>query len=74
MYVGKGMHIIGNCMIVRCKSIKPEYLGRTVFDEKKKKVGKIVDILGNVNTPYAKILIEKRKNKNIILNKDIFLR
>lgn len=43
-----------------------------VFDEKKRKVGKIVDIFGNVNSPYAKILIGK--NKNIILNKDIFLR
>ncbi|HDN81217.1 MAG TPA: RNA-binding protein [Methanomicrobia archaeon] len=72
MYIGKSMHIIGNCMIVKCKNIKPEYLGRTVFDEKKRKVGKIIDIFGNVNSPYAKILIGK--NKNIILKKDIFLR
>jgi len=74
MYIGKTMHIMGNCIILKSKKIKPEYLGRSVYDKKKRKIGKIVDIFGNIKYPYVKILIKGEKDKEEFLNKEIYLR
>lgn len=72
MYIGKGMHIIGKCLITKSKDIKPKHMGNLVCDEQNKKIGRIIDIFGNIEEPYVKILIKKKNEK--LLGEKIFLR
>ncbi|MEA1994250.1 MAG: hypothetical protein U9N35_07665 [Euryarchaeota archaeon] len=72
MYIGKGMHIIGKCVITKSKDIRPKHMGKTVCNEKNRKIGRIIDIFGSVKEPHVKILI-KKKNKNI-LGEKLFIR
>ncbi len=51
--------------------MKPKHLGSAVVDKEKKRVGKVIDIFGNVNNPYVKILVKKGKEN--IIGKEMFL-
>jgi rRNA processing protein Gar1 len=48
-------------------------MGKSVADEKKQKVGIIIDIFGNIKNPYAKVLLKKGKD-TISSGTGIFMR
>ncbi|AWR97801.1 H/ACA RNA-protein complex protein Gar1 [Acidianus sulfidivorans JP7] len=35
---------------------KSDVIGRIVLDEKRKRIGKVLDIIGNINSPYALVM------------------
>lgn len=49
-------------------------IGSIVVDKTTKKVGKIINVFGNVKKPYVSIKPFNKKNSFKLLNKDIYIR
>ncbi|QGA54369.1 H/ACA RNA-protein complex protein Gar1 [Sulfolobus sp. E5-1-F] len=50
---------------------KYNIIGKAIYNEKQQKIGKILDVLGNVREPYALAMLDK--NSKISLNEKIFV-
>ncbi|MEM1586374.1 MAG: Gar1/Naf1 family protein [Candidatus Bathyarchaeia archaeon] len=69
--IGEILHVLqGNKAIAKAK-ITPK-LGLTVYDIRRKPIGRIVDIFGPVKTPYIEIDVEKQVPQKII-NSPIYI-
>lgn len=55
--MGEVVNISGNTIIVQGNKIGPRTVGKVVIDKKMKEVGRVVDVFGPVDAPYAKIVL-----------------
>jgi RNA-binding protein len=54
--VGYALHVCGKrTLILRCDAAQLPRLYREVIDRRMKPIGKLVDIFGDVSTPYAAV-------------------
>ncbi|RZN44769.1 H/ACA RNA-protein complex component Gar1 [archaeon] len=55
--MGEVVNISGTTVIVQGNKIGPRAVGKIVIDKKMNEVGRVVDVFGPVDAPYAKIVL-----------------
>ena len=44
-------------MVVKREKITPQQIGKIVIDKQMRNIGRVVDIFGPVDSPYAKVIL-----------------
>jgi RNA-binding protein len=54
---GEVITVSGNTVVVKGEKITPQHIGKIVIDKQMKNVGRVVDVFGPVDSPYAKVIL-----------------
>ncbi|MBN1786691.1 MAG: H/ACA RNA-protein complex component Gar1 [Candidatus Methanofastidiosa archaeon] len=60
--LGEVVNVSGKTIVVKGKKISPSAMGRVVIDKNMKDVGRVVDVFGPVDNPFAKVILFSDKN------------
>ncbi|MHC1605256.1 MAG: H/ACA ribonucleoprotein complex subunit GAR1 [Candidatus Methanofastidiosia archaeon] len=55
--LGEVVNASGKTVIVRGKKISPGFIGKTVIDKNMNEIGRVVDVFGPVENPFAKVIM-----------------
>lgn len=55
--LGEVVNVSGKTIIVQGKRVSPQIVGKIVIDKNMKNIGRVVDVFGPVDAPYAKIVL-----------------
>ncbi len=61
---------IGGVYVVKCSELDIHDLGKSIYNSDMKNIGKFVDIIGRVNSPYG---VVEKNNTHIEVGDDIYL-
>ncbi|ACP35375.1 H/ACA RNA-protein complex component Gar1 [Sulfolobus islandicus Y.G.57.14] len=68
-------NVLKDKILIKLKSdldfTKYNIIGKAIYNGKEQKIGKILDVLGNVKEPYALAMLDK--NSKILVNEKIFV-
>ncbi len=54
---GEVITVSGNTVVVKGDKINPQHVGKVVIDKQMKNIGRVVDVFGPIDSPYAKVIL-----------------